>query len=258
MPISSSGALSSLPPALPCHPLFRSALLRSAALFELALLRARIPPGKNQDERCADESLASKMHRCSRSLASMHPELDIKPRTPPSCELIAHVRLRLENLARAVWNPANLRAKLPKSFLDSFNIEISPSCKGVLRSHLDAPPRSSHTAITTESKCRGRMSASRHAEFRYCSSLPLLLSSNAKAHILQNHAPRMPRARTFASPSRSPQSVAPSVTGIKTFALVSATVRTHWIAYLVCILREDLAPCRAWPREGIGTRRWIC
>ncbi|KAJ7505829.1 hypothetical protein B0H11DRAFT_2220465 [Mycena galericulata] len=58
----------------------------------------------------------------------------------------------------------------------------------------------------------------------------------------------------LASPSCSPQSVAHSVTGIMTFALVSTIVRTHRNTYFVGILREELAPYIAWEREGIGTR----
>ncbi|KAJ7880428.1 hypothetical protein B0H13DRAFT_2542238 [Mycena leptocephala] len=71
--------------------------------------------------------------------------------------------------------------------------------------------------------------------------------------------PPLALAPVLSSPSHSPSlhSVFLSVMDFKTFALVSAIVWTGAPTYLACAQREELAPCLAWAREGIGTPSWI-
>ncbi|KAJ7767593.1 hypothetical protein B0H14DRAFT_2633026 [Mycena olivaceomarginata] len=59
------------------------------------------------------------------------------------------------------------------------------------------------------------------------------------------------------APLPAPNSVLPSITDDKTFALVSAIVRTYWIFYLGTSLGGASTPCLAWAWEGIGTPAWI-
>ncbi|KAJ7929553.1 hypothetical protein B0H13DRAFT_1859547 [Mycena leptocephala] len=54
----------------------------------------------------------------------------------------------------------------------------------------------------------------------------------------------------------SPTIPVAAIQAVKTFALVSAIVWTRSATYLARVQRGELASCRAWAREGIGTHSW--